>query len=118
MDNKTIEMLEKFADSYPDTFSSIVDDVDHVLQCDEAMKKSKSLDVCDDCDGCDTVEDPKFLAMILDDIRHVGSDLVSMADYKVEDGDLLVKYDIDGFMRNLVYASKRINLNYEALENI
>ena len=115
MDNKTIEMLEKFADSYPDTFSSIVEDVDQILQCDEAMKKAKPLDVCDDCDE---VEDPKFLAMILDDIRHVGSDLVSMADYKVEDGDLLVKYDIDGFMRNLIYASKRINLNFEALENI
>lgn len=118
MDNKTIEMLEKFADSYPDTFSSIIEDFDQILQCDEAMKKAKTLDVCDDCDDCETVEDTKFLAMILDDIRHVGNDLVSMADYKVEDDDLLVKYDIDGFMRNLIYASKRINLSFEALENI
>ena len=118
MDNKTIEMLEKFADSYPDTFSSIIEDVDQILQCDEAMKKANPHDVCDDCDDCETVEDTKFLAMILDDIQHVGNDLVSMADYKVEDGDLLVKYDIDGFMRNLIYASKRINLSFEALENI
>lgn len=115
MDNKTIEMLEKFADSYPDAFSSIIEDVDLILQCDEAMKEAKLLD---DCDDCETVEDTKFLAMILDDIRHVGSDLVSMADYKMEDGDLLVKYDIDGFMRNLIYVSKRINLSFEALENI
>lgn len=115
MDAKTIETLEKFADSYPDTFSSIIEDVDQILQCDEAMKNAKPLDVCDDCDE---VCDPKFLAMILDDIKHVGSDLVSMADYNVEDGDLLVKYDIDGFKRNLIYAIKRIDLNIEALENI